>query len=606
MKKGFAKILINLLITLFFIPGISLVFTQYASHSLSNEISQVIIASVKQSNQDVTHATAFLAAHPPESVCGIQSTDLQAQRYQYAVCRQGSELWQFHIMALLAIMVIASGVLALLLVVLLAGMAFLSPLTQSLSLRLSRPLLMLISFFEVLVQGGMLVWLSFWITAFFSQHYSPKLIMFAGLAVLAGVFYTIKGMFRKLPKPDDVEGVEIDRAQSPALWTRLNNLASRLGTAAPDHVIAGIDASFYVTEAPLNIQGKQLNGRKLYVSLPLLRHLTPEQADGVMVHELTHLHKGDSATKAALSPKLHHLDLYIHLMKENLATRVVYYLLYVYRTLFELAWQRDSRRREFIADSKAAEIAGPATIVESLIKISAYAGYWSEVANQMFAQDNLHTELSMRQAIAQGLSQYVQSEGFIDMMRKQNVPHPFDSHPSLRVRMQNVGYLVEEDNYAAIATEVPLQSWVNLIPQAESMEQGMWNNYEHEFSDAHEESLAWRCQPQGEEQIALVEKHFPPANYTLKGGKTLTISWQGITEPEQGSLLLWDDISKIQHNRRFGVPYISLNLTQNPKKPLHIYLHGIKKQEDEVTILLERYWARHNTMRKHQTELSAA
>ncbi|NIF23701.1 M48 family metallopeptidase [Candidatus Pantoea multigeneris] len=602
MKKGFSRILIYLLLSLFLIPITTLIFTEYGSHKFGNEVASIIIDNARKQNQDVTEVQAFLDEHPPQSVCVPVDSDLQD--YQNSVCPLGSELWQFHAFTKLSVALIVFGVFILLLIAALSGLAFVGPAIQAISLRLARPILILVTLIEVLVQGVLLVWLSFWITAFFTNSYFPKLILLIGLAVVVGIFCILKGIFRRLPPPDDTEGIEVTRTHAPALWARLGQLAARLGTTAPDHVIAGIDASFYVTEAPLSVKKQKLRGRKLYVSLPLLRHLTPEQADGVMIHELTHLQKGDTASSAALGPKLHHLDLYIELMGENPFTLAVYYPLAVYRMLFELAWQRYSRDREFIADRKAAEVAGPATIVESLVKISAYSAYWGEVEHEMFARNERHEEtLNMRDAIAKGLTDYAHSDGFTSMMREQNVPHPFDSHPPLSERMQSVGHVIDERDFAAVATLMPQHSWVDLVPHADEIEQTLWQRYESDFSSAHEESLSWRYEPVGEEQIALVEKYFPSVTYKLRKGREISVGWQGVTEPKHGKVWSWDEIRTATFNSMLGITYVIFYFHEkqdNGKKVRMVFLPGIRKKLTEFSEDIGKFLYRHQVMREQQ------
>ena len=432
LKKGYAKVFLWLLVTLFLIPAITLVFAEYGTRQLDQEYSQIFIDDARTQAQDVNKLTAFLQQNPPSSVCGTVPDELLD--YQNAVCAQESELWQFWMMDKVAFWTLIGGGVIVLMIVLFGALAFKDRQGQLQSLKLARPFLMLASALAVLVQGGMLVWLSFWGTAFFTQTYYPKLVMAMGLLVLAAMFYMIKGIFKKLPPEEDVEGDVVTREAAPALWSRIDALAARVGTAPPDHIIAGIDTNFYVTEAPLSVNQKGLDGRKLYVSIPLLRQLTTAQADGVMVHELTHLHEGDTASGALLGPKLHRFDQYIYLMRKDISTVMVYYPLCLYRMLFELAWQRNSREREFVADRNAATLIAPAAIVESLIKISAYASYRSEVEQTLFDNKTLHeNELGISKAIAQGLPQHVSSPDFIGMMRESNVPHPFDRSEERRV-----------------------------------------------------------------------------------------------------------------------------------------------------------------------------
>lgn len=604
LKKGYTKVFLWLLVTLFLIPTITLVFAEYGTRQLDKEYSEIFIDDARGQNQDVNKLTAFLHQNPPSSVCGAVPDDLRD--YQGAVCAEKSELWQFWMIDKVAFWTLMGGIAILLMIVLFSAMAFKNRQGQLQSLTLARPFLMLASALEVVVQGGMLVWLSFWGTAFFTQTYYPKLVMAMGLLVLAAMYYMIRGIFKKLPREEGVEGEVVTREAAPELWARIDALASQVGTTPPDHIIAGIDTNFYVTEAPLSINEQALDGRKLYVSIPLLRQLTTAQADGVMVHELTHLHEGDTASGALLGPKLHRFDQYIHLMRKDISTVMVYYPLCLYRMLFELAWQRNSREREFVADRSAANLITPSAIVESLIKISAYASYRSEVEQMLFDNKTLHgNELGISKAIALGLPQHVNSPDFIGMMREQNVPHPFDSHPPLADRMRNVGYTVDEMGYAAIAAETPTESWVDLMPVATEIEQHLWQKYEQDFSSAHEQSLAWRYEPEGEEETALVLKYFPPAAWTLKDGSQIEITYQGIVQPGTAELLPWDNTKNINVIRRFGTDVLYLQhvqLNAAGKKRSEIRLPGLKNDIEVFKYTLSHYWERHQTMRALQEQ----
>ncbi len=65
----------------------------------------------------------------------------------------------------------------------------------------------------------------------------------------------------------DDSGHFVDRTLAPKFWEDIDRLSNQMGTAAPDHVIAGIDDKFFVTEHPVAIQGARRKGRTLFVSL---------------------------------------------------------------------------------------------------------------------------------------------------------------------------------------------------------------------------------------------------------------------------------------------------------------------------------------------------
>ncbi|WP_218573893.1 hypothetical protein, partial [Pseudomonas yangonensis] len=114
-------------------------------------------------------------------------------------CGPGSELSQFYLIGKVALWTMVFSGVILLMILLFSALAFKSRRGQLLSLRLARPFLMLACSLQVLVQGAMLVWLSFWGTAFFTQKYYPKLVILVALLVLAAMYYMIKGIFKKLP-----------------------------------------------------------------------------------------------------------------------------------------------------------------------------------------------------------------------------------------------------------------------------------------------------------------------------------------------------------------------------------------------------------------------
>jgi hypothetical protein len=118
--------------------------------------------------------------------------------------------------------------------------------------------------------------------------------------------------------------------------------------------------------------------------------------------------------------------------------------------------------------------------------------------------------------------------------------------------MRNVGFSVEESAYSSVAAELPTESWVDLMPVADNIEQQLWQKYERDFSSNHEESLAWRYQPTGEAETALVLKYFPNVPFTLKDGSQIEITWQGIVLPKTAELLEWDNVKNINVLRNFG------------------------------------------------------
>ncbi|MCB2624737.1 hypothetical protein KQ709_15225, partial [Listeria monocytogenes] len=67
-------------------------------------------------------------------------------------------------------------------------------------------------------------------------------------------------------------GRRLGEEDAPELWTLLRELAARLDTPAPQHLLVGLCDGVYVTANRVCLQpsGEHLEGRSLYLSLPVL------------------------------------------------------------------------------------------------------------------------------------------------------------------------------------------------------------------------------------------------------------------------------------------------------------------------------------------------
>ncbi len=514
-----------------------------------------------------------------------------------------TSLWQFQVVGQVSGAALISGVGILVVICALAVAAFRNRRTQYLSFVIGWRLLTAFCALEVLVQGVLLVWLAFWLTAFFFNMYYPKLIGIVAILAALGVFYTIGCIFKHVPQTMNVEGELIDADHASGLWTRIQDLSAKAGTVPPDYIIAGIDTNFFVTEAPLRVNERVLTGRSLFVSLPLLRLLDREESNAVLMHELAHFRGGDTTNSAMLGPKLVQYDFYCAMMQSAGTTILVFYVLHLYRVIFEFALKRDSRDREFIADRAAATLVSAEGIIRALIKIGAYAHYRDVIEQTLFAETGPHNaQIGIADRIANGLLPYAESAEFLDAMQASSIPHPFDSHPALKERMRNVGYEVSASDYSQIVTRSTQSTWISDIENADAIEQTLWAVYEQQFATAHEQQLAYQYLPATEAEHAIVLKYFPPVAFTLKGDNQILVSYEGLMLPKESGLLSWDHVADIQYKSGdFGSD--SLLITHPEKgrfgaKTTKVSLSGIGQQESQFRGVLGHYWQRHQIMRK--------
>ncbi|MES2072774.1 MAG: M48 family metallopeptidase [Pseudomonadota bacterium] len=602
-RKGLFKTFLFSLLSLFLIPVITLVFVSYAEPQRDADFQQWIAADVAKNaripQEEKAGRIEFFRSHPPSAMCS--NRDPALAEYRQDVCERYSYTWQFHMAHQISKWTVVGGAALLLAILVLGAFAFADRGAQYLSFVAGWQLLRWASALEVLLQGGMLVWLSFWLTAFFWHSYYIKLIIIAGLAAGAAVLYVVVNIFQRARSDSAVDGEAISENAAPALWARVRELAARLKTDAPKNIIGGIDSNFFVTEAPLTVNGKVMHGRTLFVSIPLLRLLDQSEADAVLTHELAHLRGGDTASSAALGPKLVQYDQYCHAMAAGGLTVMLYYLLNLYRVIFEIALKSDSREREFLADRIAAKLISGKAIVQSLIKIAAYARYRSQIERDLFEHNQQHGgSLGIAGYVAAGLLPYATSPQFVEEMKNASVPHPFDSHPKLEERMHNVKHPVAEQDYGVIVTRAPAATWADAIATAPEIEQRLWTAYEEQFAAAHEHSLAYRYEPANEEEQAIVLKYFPTIAFDLKKEQQIVISYAGVTPPGQDEIP-WDSVHKTKYEDGLGGDVLTIEHPEKGffgAKTTKIKLPGLGKQKEQFKAAFGHYWQRHQVMRR--------
>ncbi|HJU39843.1 MAG TPA: M48 family metallopeptidase [Tahibacter sp.] len=607
LQRAIGTIAFKALVALFLLPGLTLGFATWLRHDADNDIRAQIAGEIaqsqKMSEQERLAAQAFYQAALPSASCTDDSPALAQLRR--AVCEPYSPLWQFVTTERVALATVIANVALVGVLIGLGVLAFRSRAAQYASFVFGWRLLTFASAAQLLVQGAFAVWLSFWITAHFFHVYIVKLIALVGIVAAIAVWTALVAIFRRVPRNNAIDGRLIDASEAPALWTRIRDFAGKLGTAPPAQIVAGIDANFYVTEVPLAVNGATMQGRTLFVSLPLLRQLEADEANAVLAHELGHFSGGDTANSAALGPKIAQYDYYNAHLRHGGVAVVASWLLDLYRVIFEIALQRSSREREFAADAVAAKLTSPASVVRALVKVAAYAQYRHRVEHGLFAHDARHADdLGIAQRVATGLAAFGQSPEFADAMRAADVPHPFDSHPPLAQRMRNVGHVVDEAQFSGIVATPAVAPWTNDIANADAIEREQWQAFERQFAQAHEEALAYRYEPATDEERALVERWFPAQRFALKKDEAIVVTYAGLELPGHPQPLDWDRVANIEYeDATLGGDKLKLHHPERGwlgAKTTKVSLSFAGKDRDRFKQTLGQYWHRHRVMRAQQ------
>lgn len=546
LRRDFWGVLLLPALTLLLIPAAGWAF----AHLAESDGDRRVWASVDRTVDQATDATpeqkaeekAFYRRNPPSKVC--DTDDERLSGYRAAVCEVGSAFWQFRAARLTSGFAFGLGVLALVLAVGLSTLAWGLPRLQYVAFIVGWYSLVAITAIELVLQGALATWLSYWVTALLVHVYLLKLIALVAAAALAGVTVALKGLLTRPRVIQNVEGSLVEREQAGALWSRLEALAQRVGTRAPDSLIAGIDDNFFVTETPAQVGAREVNGRTLYVSLPLLRLLSATEADAVLAHELAHFLGGDTAELARLSPTLTRFDTFLAHLGTAHASLPAFYVLRMFRAVFEVARQRERRAREFRADQAAARATSGDDLAKALLKVTAYSSHRATTEHSLFEATSEHSTLDLKTRLAEGLRAHVATPDFSARLVAANTPHPFDSHPPLEARLQAVGTSVAAAECPALVSSWPSRTWMDDFPGAAAVEYQLWSDYEARFVTAHELALTHRYRPDTESEQALIEKHFPERTFRLKSGALILVTWNAIVVADRPRLP-WTEVLSI-------------------------------------------------------------
>jgi Zn-dependent protease with chaperone function len=256
-------------------------------------------------------------------------------------------------------------------------------------------------------------------------------------------------------------GQALTEAESPRLFAHVRDLARRLGAHAPEHIVVGVDANFYVTSADVRLLGDSapLQGETLYISSALARLFTPEELDAVLGHELGHFRGDDTAYSLKFAPVYAGLRQAMgELLDRNgrvpwMAAPALY-VLGLLHDLFAEAETAVSRERELEADRAGVQAAGAEAMALALMKVALHADAWEEALAAPRALEHESADGSLPLAFARtragGWDAAVWREA-LEAGLGEPVAHPIDTHPPVRARLAAIGVDPGAVNLARLA-----------------------------------------------------------------------------------------------------------------------------------------------------------
>lgn len=319
-----------------------------------------------------------------------------------------------------------------------------------------RPLLLLVQFNCIIVTIGFglaVTASSFFVPVMLTGYYLPKLTFFFAIAAVYVTFKICSLLISARPKATtSTTGTLLGRSQANELWSVVDDLSMKLNTAPPERIVLTIENKICVTEAEVQI-GKQIyQGRTLIISLPLLKNMHNEQCKAIIAHELAHfsgrhtqlslrffpIYKGAIEARSSIAKAFDKFG------ATSLGALPAMLLLDNFLKSFGEIESEISRQCEKEADTSAAAVTGHTTMVKALINIHALSHCWQQCDQFLFGL--LHAEGKATDNIIAFFSNTLNESSAkkaADIIVGSAIPHPFNSHPTLRQRIEYLGETVE-------------------------------------------------------------------------------------------------------------------------------------------------------------------
>jgi Zn-dependent protease with chaperone function len=283
------------------------------------------------------------------------------------------------------------------------------------------------------------------------ERYTPKLILILGLGAIIASYILLNAIFSTLKdKPTIVFGEQITSENGNELIKFIANIANKVGAKAPDNIIIGLEPNFYVTAASVALAGENqaLSGTTMYLSLPFLRILSKEELTGVIGHELGHFKGEDTVYTMRFYPSYKRLytaigGLIQHTHQDSGANifgipaiRILSFVL----NEFSITERTIGRKREFEADKVGSAVSSGIALITALLKVSEYAGIWSELRKfnvEKLDEGVLLSDLSYIYCdVSKNKFSNLDFEHTIVNLLDYKMAHLTDTHPTLNERMK--------------------------------------------------------------------------------------------------------------------------------------------------------------------------
>jgi len=292
--------------------------------------------------------------------------------------------------------------------------------------------------------------------------YAHKIHIKLALGCVIGalvILWSILPRFDRFTPP----GPQLLPEKHPELFAQVRDVASSVNQAMPAEVYLVSDVNAWVTQRGglMGLGSRRVMG----LGLPLMQILTVSELRAILAHEFGHYHGGDTM----LGPWVYKTRGMIVRTVTGLNESVLQMPFLWYGKMFLRVTHAVSRRQEFAADELASRAIGARPLTSALRTVhaaaSAYEPYWG---NEVLPVLNA----GHRPALATGYAQFLAAKPIAEIVArsleeeiKSGVSDPYDTHPSLRDRIEAIAELPPGPD---LPHDPPAISLLNDVPAVEA------------------------------------------------------------------------------------------------------------------------------------------
>jgi Zn-dependent protease with chaperone function len=269
----------------------------------------------------------------------------------------------------------------------------------------------------------------------------------AGIAPLAALWATVTAIGAIVrPKPWSHPAIIIRSEAYPELREIIDEVAGKMGTRSPDHLILHFEPVFFVAQARMKLMDGEVSGRILAMGMPLLKELSLPELKAVLAHEFAHYSGNDTLYSLVVSPVYRGIGSSIQTIRAGsegggtfsgitalLQLPSIYFLIN-FLEYFSSIDNMLGRSRELRADWLAASQYGKENLIMSLEKASISSALFVKLLDSI----KLKEKSSLFEEYASELEKNEDDKRDVYAQISEYSETAFDTHPSLRTRKESL------------------------------------------------------------------------------------------------------------------------------------------------------------------------